>query len=72
MKKYEKVWKSMKKYEILKEILYEKVLKSMTFYTGLLRPYLKKYEMIDENCIFVMNLYEKVWNSMKNYEFDFI
>ncbi len=44
----------------------------MNFYSGLLRPYMKKYEMIDENYIFVMDLYETVWNSMKNYEFDFI
>ena len=27
--------------------------------------------MIDENYIFVMNLYETVRKSMKNYEFDF-
>ena len=44
---------------------YEKVWKSMKFWKGLLRPYMKKYEMIDENYIFFMNLYEKVWNSMK-------
>ncbi len=50
----------MKKYELLYENLYEKVCKSMKFYTGLLRNYMKKYEMIDENYIFVINLYEKV------------
>ena len=61
MKKYEKVW----------IFVWKSVWKSMKFCTGLLRPYVKKYEMIDENYIFVMKLYEKVWNSMKKYEFDF-
>ena len=54
MKKYEKVWKSMKKYEMVYEIWYEKVWKSMKFYSGLLRPYMKKSEIIDENYNFVM------------------
>ena len=65
MKKYEKVWKSMKKVWIIVWNFVWKVWKSMNFYVGLLRPYVKTYEMIDENYIFVMNLYEIVWNSMK-------
>ncbi len=47
----------MKKYEIV-----------WNFKTGLLRDHIKKYKKNYEIKFFVMNLYEKVWKNMKQYE----
>ena len=62
----------MKNYDFLYEMLNEKVWNSMEFRTGLLRPYVKKYEMIGEiNFVLwiCMKQYETLWNKSKTYEY---